>query len=106
MVNGVQQWIIQRVANASFIVFGIALFCVLAATDGLTFVALTDLFDQGWVKLFLAVVLILAFINAWIAGWQIAGDYSEKFGIPDKVITVTAVVVSLLYLFYGFKIIF
>lgn len=104
MNSGVKQWLFQRVSNALFVTFGICLVCVLWSTDSLTYDGLTALL-ASW-KWYFAIVLILACINSVLAAWQIDGDYAKKFGIPSMVITVSALLVSLVFLFYGLGLLF
>jgi succinate dehydrogenase hydrophobic membrane anchor protein len=101
--SGVKHWVFQRIANALFVAFGIALLCVFLSNDGMTYESLTALLqNSGW-KWFFIVVLILACVNSVLAAWQIDGDYAKKFGIPQQVITITALLVSILFLYFGFK---
>lgn len=104
--SGVNQWIFQRIANATFIIFGIGLLCVLMSADSLSFGGLQTLLATTWVKIWLCVTLILACLNGVLAAWQIDGDYAKKFGLPYLVITVSAVLVGLVYLIYGFQFLF
>jgi succinate dehydrogenase hydrophobic anchor subunit len=57
-------------------------------------------------KWYLAIVLVLACINSVLAAWQIDGDYAKKFGFPSNLLTFTALLVSLLFLFYGLRLLF
>jgi succinate dehydrogenase hydrophobic anchor subunit len=86
-----------------FVAFGITLLCVFFSADGLTYASLTTLIQESGWKWFFIIVLILACINSILAAWQIDGDYAKKFGVPQMVITITALLVSILFLFYGFK---
>ncbi len=104
--NGVRQWIFQRVSNALIISFGICLLCVLLSSDGLTYASLTELFSGQGFKIYAAIVLIFSCLNSVLAGWQIDGDYAKKFGMPQNVLTVTAAIVSLLFLFFGLGLLF
>jgi len=106
MTNGVKQWIFQRFANASFVVFGICLIYVFMADNGLSYNSLTALFTSFGFKLYLLLTLLLASLNGVLAAWQIDGDYAKKFGIPTLMITMVAIIVSIFYLIYGFEIIF
>jgi len=100
MTNGVQQWILQRTCNAIFIIFGIVLLKIILA-EGLSYEALTTLFDSSAVKLYMLMTLVLACVNSVLAGWQITGDYAEKFSIPPCLMMGVTIVVSLVYLVYG-----
>lgn len=104
MNSGTKQWIFQRVSNALFVTFGIGLICVFLSTDGLTFENIQSVL-ASW-KWYFVIVLVLACINSVLAGWQIDGDYARKFGLPALVITVTAALVSLIYLIYGLGFLF
>jgi succinate dehydrogenase hydrophobic anchor subunit len=101
MNSGVKQWVFQRISNALFVTFGICLLCIFLGNDGLTYEYITaELISWKW---YFVVLLVLAFLNAILAGWQIDGDYAKKFGIPSMVITVLTALVSLIFLIYGFK---
>ncbi|MGH1487620.1 MAG: hypothetical protein ACRBCI_15505 [Cellvibrionaceae bacterium] len=103
MNSGVKQWIFQRVSNALFVTFGICLLCVFLGSDGLAYENIkAELASWKW---YFVVLLVLACINSVLAGWQIDGDYAKKFGIPQMVITITALLVSVIYLIYGLMII-
>ncbi len=106
MNSGVKQWIFQRVSNALIISFGLCLLCELLYADSITYASLTELFSGQVFKIYLAVVLIFSCLNSVLAGWQIDGDYAKKFGMPQNVLTVTAAIVSLLFLFFGLSLIF
>ncbi|MGH1440492.1 MAG: hypothetical protein ACRBBR_10300 [Cellvibrionaceae bacterium] len=105
MTSGVKQWVFQRIANALFVSFGICLLCVFLSTDGLAYESIkTEIVAWKW---YFIIVLIFACINSILAGWQIDGDYAKKFGLPSNiVITLGAVLVSLLFLFYGLGLLF
>ncbi len=105
MTNGVKQWIFQRVSNAVFVIFGLVLLFTILS-NGLTYDSLVGLFSNGLFKAFAFIALVLACLNAILAGWQIAGDYAEKFNIPFKFMMAVAIIVSIAYLIYGFMILF
>lgn len=106
MNNGVKQWIFQRLSNALIISFGIGLICMLMVDDGLSYASINDYFTGFAFTLYLAVVLVFSTINAVLAGWQIDGDYTAKFGLPKNLITIIAIVVSLGFMVYGLSILF
>jgi len=103
--SGVKQWVFQRIANALFVSFGICLLCVFFGSDGLSYENLKAVVvDWKW---YFVIVLVFACINSILAGWQIDGDYAKKFGLPSNiVITLGAVLVSVLFLFYGLGLLF
>jgi len=100
--SGVKQWVFQRIANALFVSFGICLLCVFLSSDGLTYEYIkTEVANWKW---YFVIVLVFACINSILAGWQIDGDYAKKFGLPSNiVITLGAVLVSLIFLFFGLR---
>lgn len=106
MNNGIRQWLFQRLSNALIISFGIGLLYMLVATDGLSYSSLNALLGGGLVSSYLAVVLVFSCINGVLAGWQIDGDYTAKFGLPKNMITVIATVVSCVFLVYGLLLLF
>ena len=101
---GVKHWVFQRVSNALFVVFSAALAYTLAT--GLSYEGLTALFASVPVKIYLAVTLLFAFANSILAGWQIAGDYAEKFHINHSLMVSVTVIVSLAYTLVGLYLIF
>ena len=106
MGNGVKQWVFQRVTNALIVTFGIALLWVLWSGEALTYESLTQLVTASGFTYYFALVLVLACLNSVLAAWQIDGDYALKFGIPKNLITIVAIIVSLVYLVYGLKFLF
>jgi succinate dehydrogenase hydrophobic membrane anchor protein len=105
MTNGVQQWVFQRISNAVFIVFGLVLLANILS-NGLSYDALTALFASTAFKLYALVTLVLACANSILAGWQITGDYAEKFNIPPCLMMAVAIAVSALYLVWGGMLLF
>lgn len=106
MNNGIRQWLFQRLSNALIISFGIGLLYTLLAADGLSYNSVSAIFSGGVVTLYLAVVLVFSCVNGVLAGWQIDGDYTAKFGLPKNMITIIAFVVSLIFLVYGLMLLF
>lgn len=106
MNNGVRQWIFQRLSNALIISFGVGLICILLVDDGLSYASINEYLTGVAFTLYLAVVLVFSCINAMLAGWQIDGDYAEKFSLPKNLITIIAIIVSLVFLVYGLSILF
>jgi succinate dehydrogenase hydrophobic membrane anchor protein len=104
--NGIRQWLFQRLSNALIISFGIGLLYTLIAADGLSYGSVSAFFSGGLVTSYLAVVLVFSCVNGVLAGWQIDGDYTAKFGLPKNMITIIAIVVSLIFLVYGLMLLF
>ncbi|WIO75495.1 succinate dehydrogenase, hydrophobic membrane anchor protein [Porticoccaceae bacterium LTM1] len=102
VMNGVRQWIFQRVSNALFVLFGIVLLKLLLTTE-FSYEAVTALVNNSTFQIYALITLVFACLNSVLAGWQIEGDYSKKFGIPSKLITTVVAVVSAGYLYYGIK---
>ena len=101
---GVKQWLFQRGSNAVFVLFGFyLLFTLLNGVDQAT---LDNALSGGASRLLILVTLLLASLNAMLAGWQIAGDYAHKINVSDRVVTAIGVVVSLAYLGIGLQILF
>lgn len=100
--NGVRQWLFQRISNALFVTFGVFLCCIFLNNDGFTYSFIqSQLVTWKW---YFAIVLIFACLNAVLAAWQIDGDYAAKFGIPHLLLTLIALIVSIVYLIYGLKV--
>ncbi|NNL56561.1 MAG: hypothetical protein HKO71_02305 [Pseudomonadales bacterium] len=101
---GVKQWLFQRGSNAVFVLFGFYLLFTLL--NGVGPATLDNALSGGVSRLFILVTLLLACLNAMLAGWQIAGDYAHKINVNDRVVTAVGVVVSLVYLVVGLQILF
>ena len=78
---GVKQWIFQRLSNVAIVVFGFWLVYFLASPGAITPQTINDLFSNTASLIYLTITLVLAGLNSILAGWQIAGDYSEKFNL-------------------------
>ena len=89
IVNGVRQWVFQRVANVFLVVFGA--FLIMTFAKGLSYESLVSLTSSSGFKMFALVTLILGSLNAILAGWQIVGDYATKFGLSDKLLMTIVV---------------
>jgi succinate dehydrogenase hydrophobic membrane anchor protein len=105
MTNGVQQWIFQRISNAIFIIFGIVLLSTIIS-NGLSYESLTEMFSSTGFTVYALVTLVFACANSFLAGWQITGDYAEKFNIPPCLMMGVTLVVSLVYLVWGCMLLF
>lgn len=106
MNNGIRQWLFQRLSNALIISFGIGLLYTLIATDSLSYSSVSGLLSGQFVTAYLAIVLIFSCLNGVLAGWQIDGDYTAKFGLPQNSITIVAIIISLIFLVYGLMLLF
>ncbi|ODS23461.1 hypothetical protein AB835_08865 [Candidatus Endobugula sertula] len=104
-MNGVQQWVFQRVSNVVFVIFGLILLKTIVS-GGLTYESLNALFATTHFTAYAFVTLVFASVNSLLAGWQITGDYAAKFKIPPMLMMSVTVVVSLVYLVYGSMVLF
>jgi len=102
--NGVRQWIFQRFANVVLIVFALVLATSLVC--GLTYDSLTGLITQTWFKVYLLFTLTIACLNSALAGWQVVGDYAQKFHLPSWLLMGVALIVTLIYFIYALILIF
>lgn len=100
MTSGVKQWVFQRISNAVFVIFGVVLL-INFLDGGLSYETITGLLANTGFKVYLAVTLVFAALNSILAGWQITGDYAEKFGIPCWLMMGVTIVVSVGYLVFG-----
>ncbi|MFT7223280.1 MAG: succinate dehydrogenase / fumarate reductase membrane anchor subunit [Cellvibrionaceae bacterium] len=106
MNDGVKQWVFQRVTNAVVVTFGIVLAYLLLSGKVSNYDSLkASVLDSG-LAYYIVLVLLLSCINSVLAGWQIDGDYSKKFGLPTNLLTIIALVVSAAYLLYGLNLLF
>ena len=106
-MNGVNQWLFQRAANALFVVFSLALFAVLLCSKATAdFEAISSFLNAPAVQIALTLLLVVAGLNSLIAGWQIAGDYAKKFKIPTAVFIAITAVVSAVTLIIGLDVLF
>ena len=98
---GVNQWIFQRISNLIIVIFGLWLLVFLASPGVINFEVLQDLKADTASVIFFLVTLILAGLNSILAGWQIAGDYAEKFGLNQKLLVSITAIISLSYIVFG-----
>lgn len=103
---GVKQWLFQRASNLVFVLFGVWFFFALFTGSFTDYQNVAGLFTGLTSKVLLGLVLLLAGLNSILAGWQIAGDYAEKFGISQNLIVAFVAVVSIAYLVFGFGVLF
>ena len=103
---GVIEWIFQRVSNAVIILFGLWLLATLIMNGGMSQEALAGLLESGVARIVLFVVLLLAGVNSLLAGWQIAGDYAEKFGLNQPLMVWGTGVISAAYVVVGAMLLF
>ena len=103
---GVKQWIFQRLSNVAIVVFGFWLIYFLASPGAITFLTLNELFSNPVSLIYLTITLVLAGLNSILAGWQIAGDYAEKFNLNQSILVAFGTVVSVAYIVTGLCILF
>lgn len=103
---GVKQWIFQRLSNVAIIVFGLWLLYFIASPGDISHQTLLDLFSDQSSQTYLAITLVLAGLNSILAGWQIAGDYAEKFNLNQTLLVSFGTIVSIAYIAAGICIIF
>ena len=103
---GVKQWIFQRLSNVAIIVFGFWLVYFLASPGAITAETINDLFSNTASLIYLTITLVLAGLNSILAGWQIAGDYAEKFNLNQTFLVSFGTIVSVAYIAVGFCILF
>ena len=103
---GVKQWIFQRLSNVAIVVFGFWLVYFLASPGQITAETINDLFSNTASLIYLTITLVLAGLNSILAGWQIAGDYAEKFNLNQTFLVSFGTIVSVAYIAVGFCILF
>jgi len=103
---GVKQWIFQRLSNVAIVVFGFWLVYFLASPGAITAETMNELFSNTASLVYLTITLVLAGLNSILAGWQIAGDYSEKFNLNQTFLVSFGTIVSVAYIAVGFCILF
>jgi succinate dehydrogenase / fumarate reductase membrane anchor subunit len=103
---GVKQWIFQRLSNVAIIVFGLWLLYFIASPGEISHQTLLDLFSDQTSQIYLTITLVLAGLNSILAGWQIAGDYAEKFNLNQTLLVSFGTIVSIAYIAAGICIIF
>ena len=103
---GVKQWIFQRLSNVAIVVFGFWLVYFLASPGAITAETINDLFSNTASLIYLTITLVLAGLNSILAGWQIAGDYAEKFNLNQTFLVSFGTIVSVAYIAAGFFILF
>ncbi|HAW14994.1 MAG TPA: succinate dehydrogenase, hydrophobic membrane anchor protein [Cellvibrionales bacterium] len=103
---GVKQWVFQRLSNVAIVVFGFWLVYFLASPGAITAETINDLFSNTASLIYLTITLVLAGLNSILAGWQIAGDYAEKFNLNQTFLVSFGTIVSVAYIAVGFCILF
>ena len=103
---GVKQWIFQRLSNVAISVFGLWLLYFIASPGEISHQTLLDLFSDQTSQIYLTITLVLAGLNSILAGWQIAGDYAEKFNLNQTLLVSFGTIVSIAYIAAGICIIF
>ena len=98
---GINQWIFQRISNLTIVIFGLWLLVFLSSPGVIDFQVLQDLKADTSSVIFFSITLILAGLNSILAGWQIAGDYAEKFGLNQKFLVSITAIISLSYIVFG-----
>jgi len=98
---GVTHWIFQRISNITIVIFGLWLFYFLASPGKIKHQTLVDLLSDPASQTYLIATLFLASLNSILAGWQIAGDYAEKFHINETLMVVSGAAISLGYFAAG-----
>ncbi|AQA16990.1 succinate dehydrogenase, hydrophobic membrane anchor protein [Halioglobus japonicus] len=103
---GVNEWIFQRVSNLLIIAFGLWLIATVISSGGFTQEALAGLLGSTVFRVWAMVTLLFAGLNSVLAGWQIAGDYAEKFGINHGLMVWGTAIVSAAYVVIGAMLLF
>ena len=103
-MNGVRQWLFQRVANVVTVLFVIVVFVTIFS--GVSYESLNGLVGAVWFKILALVALLLGCVNSILAGWQIVGDYARKFHLPDSLLMTFVVVVTIGFFAVGMMLIF
>ena len=98
---GVKQWVFQRISNALIVLFGLWLLITVMSQGGISLEAIQASLGNASCRLALMVLLVVAGLNSMLAGWQIAGDYAEKFGINQNLMVGTCLVISAGYVAAG-----
>lgn len=103
---GVIHWIFQRCSNAIIILFGLSLLAVVISNGGISQELLNQLLSTTWIRIFLLVTLLVAGVNSVLAGWQISGDYAQKFGLNHTVLVGIVTLISVSYVVIGLLLLF
>jgi len=103
-MNGVRQWIFQRTTNVFLVIFGLVL--LVNAFSGISYESFTALMGAGWFRALALVTLILGCLNSVLAGWQIVGDYAKKFHLPEKLLNIVIVLVTVVFFIAAIGVIF
>ena len=98
---GVKEWIFQRLSNVAFVVFGIWLLYFLASPGDILFETLVKLSRDSASVIYFSATLLLAGFNSILAGWQIVGDYANKFGLNQNLLVSLISIISLGYIAVG-----
>lgn len=103
---GINQWVFQRISNIAIVSFGLWLFWFIISPGEIDAVTIYEVLKSTSNKIFFLIVLVLSGLNSILAGWQIAGDYANKFGLNQTMIIVIVSLISLSYIVFGTYLLF
>ena len=98
--SGRTEWLFQRVANVSIVLWGAVFIALLLCMQGTEFVDLQAIFAPLWFKLYTSITLLVISVNSVLAGWQIGTDYVKAAAI-NRIFMAVCIVVSAAYAVAG-----
>jgi len=98
--SGRREWLFQRVANVSIVLWGAVFITLLLCMPGTDFAGLQAIFAPLWFKLYTSITLVLISANSMLAGWQIGTDYVKAATI-NRIFMAVCIVVSAAYAVAG-----
>jgi len=91
--SGRREWLFQRVANLSIVLWGVVFIALLLGMPGTEFADLKALFVPLWFKLYTSITLLVISLNSVLAGWQIGTDY-VKAAVINRIFMAVCIAVS------------
>lgn len=73
--SGLYDWMAQRVSAVVLAVYTIFLLGYVIANPGMDYAQWSNLFSQGWMRVFSLLTLVALGAHAWVGMWTITTDY-------------------------------
>lgn len=98
--SGRREWIFQRIANLSIVLWGAVFIALLLCMSGTEFADFQAVFAPLWFKLYTSITLLLISVNSILAGWQIGTDY-VKPAVINRIFMTLCISASAAYAVVG-----
>jgi len=101
--RGLRDWVIQRLSAIMMAVYSVGLISYILIHPNLTFVAWSQLFAHGWMKIATMLVVLALLLHAWVGMWTILTDYVKNF-VASCTLKVVVLLVLAACFFWAFSI--